>query len=102
MYHSNMCSGVSAGELDAMSAEELKAAAVGAALAVEQAVAARALTLAALDARVGGMVPQSPREDALPVRVGTSAWLRGQTLLGPSQSRGHVEQARRWAEVPAV
>src|SRR3954451_12901676 len=97
-----MCSGMSLGELDAMSVEELKAAAVSAALAVERAVAARALTLAALDARVGGMVPQTPREDALPVLVGTSAWLRAQTLLGPAQSRGQVEQARRWAAVPAV
>src|SRR4051794_28284808 len=97
-YYSNMCSTMSASDLDALSVEELKAAAVAAALAVGQAGAAGALTLAALDAGVGGMVPQSPQPAAMPALVGTSAWLRGQTLLGPAQSRGHVEQARRWAE----
>src|SRR3954469_13283853 len=102
MYYSHMCSNTAVADLDALSVEELKAAAVAATAAAERAVAVRALTLAALDARVGAMVPQTPADGQPPVLVPPSAWLRGQPRLGRAQSRGLLEQARRWCAVPAV
>src|SRR4051794_38965007 len=97
-----MCSIPQAAELDALSVAELQAAVLAAQSAVERATAVRDTVLAALDGRCAGVVPVGRMDAAEPLLVPTSAWLRGQTMLGPVESGRIVREAATAAAAPVA